>query len=142
MKTEQKLSEILKNLAEMLLVASPDASSSEAVSAALLFALVGWNRSLNYPDPHYQKTLAEYEKSSPELWSELVCADHAELISMVERQKLKCYPADRRIALVCGIVPPGKVHVEWCYKENLSKATRKLNHLIKTRPFPWLKANS
>ena len=130
-----------KNLAETLLVAPSETPSSEAVHAALLIAQVGWNRTLTYPASNFRKALAEFEKSRPELWRELVCTDHDTLISMVKQQKMKCYPADRRIVLVCGIVPPGKVHVEWCYKENLSKATKELNRLIKTRPFPWLKAD-
>ena len=141
MNTEEKLSEILKNLAEVLLLAPDKTPSSEAAHAALLVAQVGWNRTLGHPSPDFQKVLTKFEKSRPKLWRELISRDLDELISRVEQEKNCRYPADQRIILVCGIVPPGKVHVEWCYKKDLPKATKDVDRLINNPPPSWRKIN-
>ncbi len=110
----RKLSEILKEMAEMLLRNPGGAPSSEAAHVALLFANVAWNESvgLDHARDGYRKVWETIEADNPELWNELKSNDINTMIDALVRYKQAHYPDDRRRVLTCGI-PDGKVRVEW-----------------------------
>ncbi len=119
------MSEILKGLAQMTL-GNPEApSSSEAAHVALLFAHVGWNRALGHETDGYDKVLQNLVASRPALWSELRSSEPEALIESVRQTKMRLYPNDRRVVLVCGI-PNERIHVEWCDERDYPEAVRAL----------------
>lgn len=110
----RKMSEIMKEMAERLLL-NPDADpSSEAMHVALLFANVAWNESVGLDQARegYRKVWETIEAENPELWNEFKSHDINALIDELVRYKQTHYPDDRRRILTCGI-PDGKVRVEW-----------------------------
>ena len=111
----KKLSDIMKEMAEAILVDPAGDFSDEAAHAALLLAHIAWNRSVSASqatvDCH--AVLHELEASNPALWSELRDDDPERLVAEMVRYKEGHYPHDRRWIVVCGTVPGGNVHVQW-----------------------------
>ena len=110
----RKLSEIMKEMAEVVLRRPGEDSSDEAAHIALLFANVAWNESvgLDHPRGGYRNAWEAIAAENPALWGELKSRDTDALIDELVRYKQAHYPDDRRRILTCGI-PEGKVRVEW-----------------------------
>ena len=109
-----KMSEIMKEMAELLLRHPHNVPSSEAAHVALLFANVAWNESVGMDrarDDH-RCVWEAIEAENPALWNEFTSNDIDAMIDGLVRHKKSHYPDDQRRILVCGMVP-GKVHVEW-----------------------------
>jgi hypothetical protein len=123
------MSEIMKELA-LLGFRDPQAvPSSEAAHAALLFAHVAWNRALGHDVAPYEKPLAVFLRSNPNLWSELRSRDAEGLIETMQRAKEQRYSADRRVVVVCGM-RDGNVHVEWCEEKDYPRASELAKQIL------------
>ena len=110
----RKMSEILMEMAEILLRHPRKVPSSEAAHVALFFANVAWNESvgLAHAREGYRKVWETIEAENPELWNEFRSNDVNGMIDELVRHKKAHYPDDRRRILTCGI-PDGKIRVEW-----------------------------
>ena len=109
---EPKLSAIIKRIAMKMLKKTKKPPSSEAAHAALLLTHLGWNRALGYPEFEYEYLLESFEAERPSFWQELKSNDPEYLISVAEKEKLRFWPHDRRVIVVCGM-RAGNVRVEW-----------------------------
>ena len=110
-----KLSEVMKEMAETILRDPKAVPSSEAAHAALFLSSAAWNHCLR-PDltgHDYHKVFREFSRSNPKFWSELLSSDPEALLLSLRRYKERHYADDRRWIVVCGMVPGGKIHVEW-----------------------------
>ena len=126
---QPKMSEIMKQLA-WLPLKNPDAAPSTGVAhAALLLAHVAWNRTVGHANPGYMMILQAIEREEPELWLQLRSRDCESMIALICAEKLRLYPNDRRVVLVCGI-PKERIHVEWCEEEDFTAASRALEQRI------------
>ena len=114
LKQINKMSEIMKEMAESLLRNSRKVPSSEAAHVALMFANIAWNESvgMDLGREGYRPTWEAIEAENPALWNELKANDSDALIDELVQFKKAHYPDDRRRILVCGFVKD-KVHVEW-----------------------------
>jgi hypothetical protein len=114
MTPEPKMSEIMKEMSEMLLRQPSGGQSSEAAHVALFFANVAWNESVGLGDSRegYRNVWETIEADNPELWNEFKSNDTNAMIDELVRYKKEHYPDDRRRILTCGI-PDGKIRVEW-----------------------------
>ena len=113
-KNTQKLSEILKKMAQMALI-NPDRNpSSEAASAALLFASTAWNIAVGQKmDVALCKTLIkECEDCNPAFWNEFKSKNWQKTVSRLVEYKKEHHPDDDRIILGCSVLK-NKVRVEW-----------------------------
>src|SRR3972149_5606799 len=126
------MSEIMKELA-LLSFRDPQAvPSSEAVHAGLLFAHVAWNRALGHDVAPYEKPLAVFLRSNPNLWSELLSRDAEALIETMRQAKEQRYSADRRVVVVCGM-RDGNVHAEWCEEKNYPRASELAKQMLELK---------
>jgi hypothetical protein len=110
----RKLSEIMKEMSELLLRNPGGVPSSEAAHVALFFANVAWNESIGIDGARegYRNVWETIEAENPELWNEFKSNDINGMIDELIQFKKAHYPDDRRRILTCGI-PAGKVRVEW-----------------------------
>ena len=110
----RKLSEVLKEMAELLLRNPRRVPSSEAAHVALLFANIAWNEcvGLDHARDGYRNVWETIEAENPAVWDEFKSSDVNAMIDELIRYKKAHYPDDRRRILTCGI-PDGKVRVEW-----------------------------
>jgi hypothetical protein len=108
------MSEIMKEMSEMLLRQPSKVPSSGAAHVALFFANVAWNESvgLGHSRESYRKVWETIEAENPELWNEFKSNDIDAMIDELVRYKKEHYPNDGRRILTCGI-PHGKIRVEW-----------------------------
>jgi hypothetical protein len=114
MTAEPKMSEIMKEMSEILLRHPSRVPSSEAAHVALFFANVAWNESVGLGDSResYRNIWETIEAENPELWNEFKSNDIDAMIDELVRYKREHYPNDGRRILTCGI-PDGKIRVEW-----------------------------
>jgi len=110
----RKMSEIMKEMSEILLRHPPKVPSSEAAHVALFFANAAWNESVGLSDSRegYRSVWETIEAENPELWNEFKSNDINAMIDELVRYKKDHYPDDRRRILVCGM-REANVHVEW-----------------------------
>jgi hypothetical protein len=110
----RKLSEMLKEMSEVLLSSSSNVPSSEAAHVALFFANVAWNECVGLDGARegYRNVWEEIEADNPELWNEFKSNDIDGMIDELIQYKKAHFSDDRRRILTCGI-PDGKVRVEW-----------------------------
>ena len=110
----RKLSEIMKEMSEMMLRNPRRVPSSAAAHVALLFANAAWNEcvGMDHARDGYRNVWETIEAENPELWNELKSNDINGMIDELVQYKKDHYPDDRRRILTCGI-PDGKVRVEW-----------------------------
>jgi hypothetical protein len=108
------MSEIMKEMSEILLRHPNQVPSSEAAHVALFFANVAWNESvgLDHARKGYRNVWETIEADNPALWNEFKSNDIDAMIDELVRYKQEQYPDDRRRILTCGI-PDGKIRVEW-----------------------------
>src|SRR5213082_288590 len=73
----RKLSEILKEMSELLLRNPTRVPSSEAAHVALFFANVAWNESVGLDNPRegYRNVWETIEADNPALWNEFKTSD-------------------------------------------------------------------
>jgi hypothetical protein len=92
----RKLSEILKEMSELLLRQPRRVSSSEAAQVALFLANVAWNESVGLKTDRagYRNVWQVMEAENPELWAEFRCADINALIDELVRYKTTHFPGD------------------------------------------------
>ncbi len=109
-----KLSEIMKEMSEVLLRHPSEVPSSEAAHVALFFANAAWNESVGLGDSRegYRSVWEPIEAGNPELWNEFKSNDINAMIDELIQYKKNHYPDDQRRILTCGI-PDGKIRVEW-----------------------------
>lgn len=114
MTAHRKLSEIMKEMSELLLRDPGKVPSSEAAHVALFFANVAWNEcvGLDYAREGYRSAWEAIEAENPALWKELKSNDIDGMIDELVEYKKAHYPNDRRRILTCGI-PDGSIRVEW-----------------------------
>jgi hypothetical protein len=110
----RKMSEIMKEMSELLLRHPDKVPSPEAVHVALLFANVAWNESvgIDHARDGYRNVWETIEAENPELWNEFKSNDINGMIDELVQYKKTHFPDDRRRILTCGMLGD-KVHVEW-----------------------------
>lgn len=110
----RKMSEIMKQMSEVVLRDPRKLPSSEAAHVALFFANAAWNESVGLGESRegYRKVWETIEAENPQLWNEFKSNDINALIDELLQHKQKHFPNDRRRILTCGI-PNGNIHVEW-----------------------------
>ncbi len=109
-----KMSDIMLEMAQVLLREPSKVPTSEAMHAALFFANVAWNEcvGLDYPREGFRSVWETFEDANPVFWNELKSTDISAMIDELVRYKQEHYPDDLRRILTCGI-PERKIHVEW-----------------------------
>src|SRR4051794_16633843 len=110
----RKMSEIMKEMSEILLRHPSEVPSSEAMHVALFFANVAWNESVGLGGSRdgYRKVWETIEVDNAELWNEFKSNDINAMIDDLVQYKKTHYPDDQRRILTCGI-PDGNIRVEW-----------------------------
>ena len=111
----RKMSEIMKEMLELLL-RDPDAvPSDEASHVALFLANVAWNECVGLGEEREacRNVWQEIEASNPNLWDELKSRNIDAMIDELVEYKQAHYPDDRRRILTCGGTPHGTIRVEW-----------------------------
>ena len=115
------MSEILKELALIVMKDPKSTPSSEAAHTALLLAHVAWNRAIGetFTDLECRRILRKFEKSRRSMWIELRSQDWKALVAELIQYKNKVYPEDKRIVVICGM-REGNVHVEWMHSRKFT----------------------
>lgn len=110
----RKMSEILKEMAGLILRQRNKPPSSEAAEVALFFANVAWNESVGLDGSRegYRHVWETIETDNPELWNELTSSDINAMIDELVQYKKSHYPDDQRRILTCGS-QDGNLRVEW-----------------------------
>ncbi|HMB03469.1 MAG TPA: hypothetical protein VKP69_06975 [Isosphaeraceae bacterium] len=109
-----KMSDIMLEMAQVLLREPSKVPTSEAMHVALFFANAAWNESVGLGGSRvgYRNVWETIEVENPELWNEFRSNDINAMIDELVRYKHEHYPDDCRRILSCGI-PDGKIRVEW-----------------------------
>jgi len=118
---EQKLSELIKDMAWSLLKDPGAIPSPRAAQAALTLAVVAWNSTVGdtvSPDD-YGKVIEQISRSGTTLWSELRCDDTGKLVAELAEQKRKRYPNDLRRIIASEMSPEGNIRVHWVEPEKI-----------------------
>ena len=121
---EQKLSELIKDLAFSLLKDPSGIPSPPAAQAALLLASVAWNSTVGDPilPNEYREVLEQIDPSGVTLRAELRSQNTEQLIAELVRQKRECYPNDLRRIIGTEMSPEGNVRVHWVEQEKIITA--------------------
>jgi hypothetical protein len=108
------MSEILKEMAELLLRHPRSVQSSEAAHVSLFFANVAWNESVGLEGDRegYRNVWETIEAENPAIWNEFKSNEIDAMIDELVRYKTAHFPDDLRRILTCGI-PDGAIRVEW-----------------------------
>jgi len=108
------MSEIMKEMSEIIFRQPHEVPSSEAMHVALFFANAAWNESLGLEGSRegYRNVWESIEVENPELWNEFKSNDINAMIDELVEFKKTHYPDDQRRILTCGI-PDGNIRVEW-----------------------------
>ena len=111
----RKMSDIMLEMSDRLML-DPDAiHSSEARHVALFFANLAWNEcvGLGAERELTKNVWQSIEAANPDLWDELKSKDIDALIDELVEYKKAHFPDDRRRILLCGGTPHSTIHVEW-----------------------------
>ena len=110
----RKLSDIMKEISELLFREPDKVHSSEAAHVALFFANVAWNETigLDHAREGYRNIWETIEAEKPDLWNEFKSNDIDGMIDDLVSHKQTHFADDRRRILTCGTVD-GKIRVEW-----------------------------
>ena len=112
---EQKLSEIIKEMASVILQ-DPDAIPSRpAAVATLMLAGAAWNSAVGDSvmlDQH-RKLVEQIDWSGVPPWAELRTDDSDKLIAELVAYKHERYPGDLRRIVATEMTPEGNVRVHW-----------------------------
>jgi len=108
------MSEMLKEMSELLLSDPHTPPTSEAAHVALLFANVAWNECVGLDGARdgYRNIWETIEADNPALWNEFKSNDIDGMIDELVEYKQKHFPDDKRRILSCGI-PHDSIRVEW-----------------------------
>jgi hypothetical protein len=108
------MSEILKEMSDVLLREPGAVPSSEAGHVALFLANAAWNESvgLDHARDGYRNVWETIEADNPELWNEFRSNDINAMIDELVEFKKTHYPDDQRRILTCG-TRNGNIRVEW-----------------------------
>jgi len=121
---EQKLSEIIKEMASLIL-RDPDAIPSEpAAVATLMLAGAAWNSAVGDTvmlDQH-RKLVEQIDWSGVTPWAELRSDDTDKLIAELVDHKRERYPSDLRRIVATEMTPEGDVRVHWTEPEKIVTA--------------------
>ncbi len=111
----RKMSEIVKEMLEVLLRNPKAVPSSEASHVAMFFANVAWNEcvGLGAERKACRNVWQTIEAENPDLWDELKSKDIDAMIDELVEYKMAHFPDDRRRILTCGSTPQGTIRVEW-----------------------------
>ena len=117
-KSEMKLSAIMIDIAESILVRPVEETESGGVHAALLLAHVAWNQEVDFrkadTTQQYLELIKDIEKHEGEsVRASLKSKDLEELIRELRDFKKRAYPEDKRFIVLCGINEKGNVQVGW-----------------------------
>jgi hypothetical protein len=108
------MSEMLKEMSEVLMRHPDKPPSSEAAHVALFFANLAWNEcvGLDHAREGCRNVWEEIEADNPALWNEFKSNDIDGMVDELVRYKQEHFPDDKRRILTCGI-PHGSIRVEW-----------------------------
>ncbi len=111
----RKMSDIMKEMLEILLRNPKAIPSSEASHVAMFFANVAWNEciGLGAEREACRNVWQAIEAENPNLWDELKSNDIDAMIDELVEYKKAHYPDDWRRILTCGSTPHGTIRVEW-----------------------------
>ena len=111
----RKMSDIMKEMLEILLRNPKSVPSSEASHVALFFANVAWNEciGLGAEREACHNVWQAIEAENPHLWDELKSNDIDAMIDELVEYKKAHYPDDGRRILTCGGTPQATIRVEW-----------------------------
>ena len=121
---EQKLSELIKDMAWSLLKDPGAIPSPPAAQAALTLATVAWNSAVGdtvLPDD-YGKVIEQINRRGTTFWAELRCDDIGKLVDELVEQKRKRYPNDFRRIIASEMRPEGNIRVHWVEQEKIINA--------------------
>ena len=121
---EQKLSELIKGMAWLLLKDPGAIPSLPAAQAALMLASVAWNIAVGdivLPD-EYRKVIEQIDRSGVILGVELRCDDIDKLIAELVEHKRERYPNDFRRIIATEMSREGNVRVHWVEQEKIITA--------------------
>jgi hypothetical protein len=110
-----KMSDIMKEMSERLLLNPEAAHSSEAVHVALFFANLAWNEcvGLGAERERTKNIWQAIEAENPKLWDELKSRDIDGMVDELVEYKKAHYPNDQRRILACGGTDHSTIRVEW-----------------------------
>jgi hypothetical protein len=117
-KPQKKMSDIMKEMAELILSKPADHVSDEAAHVALFLASTAWNN-LKRADGRKCPYASVIRKIAGKrnIWLDLKSSDPAALISKLEEFAAARYPGDRREIVICGTTPRGTIRVEWIERD-------------------------
>ena len=110
-----KMSDIMLEMSDRLML-DPDAThSSEARHVALFFANLAWNEciGLGVEREQTKNIWQAIEDENPKLWDELKSRDIDAMIDELVEYKNTRFPNDRRRILTCGGTDHSTIRVEW-----------------------------
>ena len=110
-----KMSDIMKEMSERLLLDPEAAHSSEAFHVALFFANLAWNEcvGLGAERERTKNIWQSIEAENPSFWDELKSRDIDGMVDELVEYKKAHYPDDRRRILACGGTDHSTIRVEW-----------------------------
>ncbi len=111
----RKMSDIMKEMSERLLLDPDAAHSSEAFHVALFFANQAWNEcvGLGAERERTKNIWQSIEAENPKLWDELKSRDIDGMIAELVEYKKAHFPDDQRRILACGGTDHSTIRVEW-----------------------------
>ena len=101
----RKMSDVLKEMSEVLMSNPHKPPTSEAAHVALFFANVAWNEcvGLGHAREGCRNVWEEIEADNPTLWNEFKSNDIDGMIDELVQYKQEHFPDDKRRILTCGI---------------------------------------
>lgn len=140
---DRKLSEIIKEMA-LLLLKYPDAIPTEpAMSAALILASSAWNSAIgdDVMRKGHRNAVAQIDWSDVNPWKEFRSDDTEQIIAQLVAYKGKHYPNDFRRIFATEMATEGNVRVHWSEPDKVvtapfgaSRTNSKVNGIKQSRP--------
>ena len=111
----RKMSDIMMEMSDRLMLDPKAIHSSEARHVALFFANLAWNEcvGLGAERERTKNVWQAIEAENPELWNELKSNDIDGMIDELVEYKKAHFPDDRRRILACGGTEHSTIRVEW-----------------------------
>ena len=111
----RKMSDIMLEISDQLMLDPAAIHSSEARHVALFFANLAWNEcvGLGAERERTKNIWQTIEAANPKLWGELKSRDIDAMIDELVEYKNAHYPDDRRRILACGGTDHSTIRVEW-----------------------------
>jgi len=111
----RKMSDIMLEMSDRLMLDPAATHSSEARHVALFFANLAWNECVGMvaERERTKNVWQAIEAEKPDLWNELKSNDIDAMIDELVEYKKAHFPDDRRRILTCGGTPQGTIRVEW-----------------------------